>query len=179
MATVQFINNLGSEISLNDIGYVIPAEGVTETDPDFLRKLVDSNELRTHLDNADVTINDGVSNLSAADAKVYLSILWQKAGRDDVCGIRVIASGQTLINANTTVDLATITKFPNERLSIFLFPTNDVNGLAFCSGLSLLGDSVRGFFERTSTPNQCKVRASNGNLVSQRTVDWTVVAVRV
>lgn len=179
MATVQFINNLGSDIDLTDIGYTIPAAGVTETDPDFLRKLVDSNELRTHLDNGDVTINDGVSNLDAADAKVYLSILWQQAGRDDVCGIRIIASGQTLINANTTVDLATLSRFPNERLKLFLFPTNDVNGLAFAESLSLLGDSVRVFFERTNVANQCKARASNGNLLTSRTVDWAVVAVRV
>jgi hypothetical protein len=179
MATVQFVNNIQQEINLSDIGYVIPAEGATETDPDLLRKLVDSNMLRTALDNNDVTINDGVANLAAAEAKVYLSILWQKAGRDDVCGIRVIASGQTLINANTSVDLITLTKFPTERLAIFLFPTNDVNGLAFCSSLSLLGDSVRGFFERTNVPNQCKARASNGNLLSSRTVDWAVVGIKI
>lgn len=179
MASVQFINNLGQDIDLSDIGITIPAAGTTETDPELLIKFVQSNDLRNRLDAGDIVLNDGVANMEAAEAKVFLSILWQKAGRDDVCGIRVIASGQTLINANTTVDLATFTKFPTERLSIFLFGINDVNGLAFAPGLSLLGDSIRGFFERTNVANQCKARASNGNLVSSRTVDWAVVGIRI
>lgn len=179
MATAQFINNLGQDIDLNDIGITIPAAGVTETDPELLRKLVDSNDLRNRLDAGDITLNDGVANMPAAEAKVYLSILWQRAGRDDVAGIRVLASGQTLINANTTVDLATVTRFPTERIKLFMFPTNDVNGLAFAESLSLLGDSVSGFSERTTTSHQFKARATNGNLLASRTLDWAVVGIRI
>lgn len=179
MATVQFINNIATDIDLTDIGYTIPAAGVTETDPDFLRKLVDSNELRTHLDNNDVTINDGSANLSAANAKVYLSLLWQTAGRDDVCGMRVLASGNSTINGNTTVTLATLTRFPRERLCVFLFATNDVNGLAFSTGLALMGDSIRGYLERTNNPDEFLAKASNGNQLSSRNVDWAVVGIRV
>lgn len=179
MAMAKFINNLNVDIDLNDIGYTVPAAGVTETDPDFLRKLVDSNDLRNRLDAGDITLNDGGLNMSAAEAKVYLSILWQKAGRDDVCGIRVLASGQTLINANTTVTLATITRFPTERLQVFMWGVNDVNGLAFAESLGLLGDSIRGFFERTNVANQANARASNGSLVAARTVDWAVVGIRI
>jgi hypothetical protein len=179
MATLQLINNLGTDIELADVGFTIPPSGDTFTNPDHLRKLSQSDDLRSRLTAEDLTANDGVANLSTAEALVYLSLLWQQGGRSDVAGMRVIASGQTLINANTTVDLATITKFQTERLQIFLFPTNDVNGLAFASSLALLGDSIRGFFERTNVANQCKVRASNGNLVTSRTVDWTVVGIRV
>lgn len=177
MATVQFINNLGVDIDLTDIGITIPAGGITETDPDLLTKLVQSNELRTHLDNGDITLNDGIANMAATEAKVFLSILWQRAGRDDVAGIRVLASGTTLINANSVVNLATVTRFPTERLSIFLFATNDVNGLGFAE--SLTGGEVRGFFDRTTTPNQCIARAGNSNLLASRTVDWAVVGIRI
>lgn len=179
MATLQLINNLGVNIDLTDVGFVIPPGGDVFTNPDHLIKLAQSEDLRSRLTALDLTANDGVTNLPVGEAITYLSILWQKAGRDQVCGIRVIASGQTLINANTTVDLATFTKFPTERLSIFLFGINDVNGLAFASGLSLLGDSIRGFFERTNVANECKARASNGNSVTSRTVDWAVVGVRL
>lgn len=179
MATLQLINNLGSDIELTDVGFVIPPAGDTFTNPDNLRKLSQSDDLRSRLVAEDLTANDGVTNLAGNEALTYLSLLWQRGGRDDVTGIRVIASGQTLINANTTVDLGTFTKFPTERLSIFLYGVNDVNGFAFASGLALLGDSVRGFFERTNVANQCKARASNGSLVTARTVDWAVVGIRV
>lgn len=180
MPNVQFINNSEVEITLSDIGVTIPAEGMTESDPDFLRKLVDSNDLRNRLDNQDVVLNDGGANMTAAEAKVYLSLLWQTAGRDDVTGIRVLASGQTLINGATTVTLGTFTRFPTERLSIFLFPTNDVNGLSFAEGIAAgAGDSMRGFFERTTNPNEFLARAANANAVTARTLDWAVVGVRL
>lgn len=179
MATLQLINNRGTDITLTDVGFVIPPAGDTFTSPDHLIKLSQSEDLRSRITAGDLTANDGVSNLEKIEALTYLSLLWQKGGRDEVTGIRVIASGQTLINENTTVDLGTFTKFQTERLSIFLYGVNDINGFAFSAGLALLGDSVRGFFERTNVANQFKARASNGSLVTSRTVDWAVVGIRI
>lgn len=179
MATLQLINNIGADVELTDVGFVIPPGGDIFTNPDHLIRLAGSNDLRARLVANDLTANDGVANMSAQEAIVYLSILWQKNGRDEVAGIRILASGTTLVASSSTVTLATVAKFATERLSIFLFVTDDVAGAGFGEGLgSINGDSVRVFFERTSTPNECVARAQNAALAA-RTVQWAVVGMRV
>ncbi|MCI0557935.1 MAG: hypothetical protein MN733_05525 [Nitrososphaera sp.] len=179
MATLQLINNLGVNVDIPDVGIVIPPTGDVFTDPEFLRTLVVSQDLRNRLVAEDLTANDGVNNLPIEEALVYLSLLWTRGGRDEITGVRVLASGQTTIAALTTVTLATMTRFPTDRLSFHLYLLDDVNGANFSPGFSFLGiDSVRAYFERTATPNQVLFKASNAHLTQNRTIDWTVLAVR-
>lgn len=179
MATLQLINNLGVNIDISDVGIIVPPTGELIDDPELLREVCQSNDLRSRLIAEDITANDGVTNLTTAEAIVYLSLLWQRGGRDDVSGIRIVASGTTSIAALATTTLATITRFANERLAIHMFVTDNVNGLNFVPGLTTLGtDSVRLYFERTTTGNQVLLKGSNAHLTQDRTVDWAVVAVR-
>lgn len=179
MATLQVINNAGSEVPIPDVGIVIPVTGELFTDPEFLRTLVVSSDLRSLITQEILTANDGVVNLTVQEAIVYLSLLWTRGGMDDISGIRVIASGQTTIAAGATSTLATITRFPNERLAIHMFVVDNVNGLNFAPGLASLGsDSIRAYFERTTVSNQVLLKGSNAHATQDRTLDWAVVAVR-
>lgn len=179
MATLQLINNLGSIIQLPDVGIEVPIAGETIDDPELLREVCQSNDLRSRLIAEDITANDGVNNLTTAEAIVYLSLLWQRGGRDDVSGMRIISSGTTTIAAGATSTLATISRFPNERLAIHMFVTDNVNGLNFAPGLASLGsDSVRLYFERTANANEVLLKGSNAHATQDRTVDWAVTAVR-
>lgn len=180
MITLQIINNLGVNVDIPDAGITIPPSGDTFTDPEFLRTICQSEDLRSRLTALDLTANDGVANLSVADAIVFLSLIWQQGGRSDCSGSRVVASGQTTVAGLATVTLATITRFAGERLAANIFVTDNVNGCNFAQGLSLLGtDSVRIYFEKTNVANQVLVKASNAHLTQSRTIDWAVTGVRV
>lgn len=180
MATLKLINNTGADLPIADVGIVIPPSGDIFTDPEFLRTLVVSQNLRDFIVAQNLTANDGINNLSTQEAVVYLSLLWAQGGRDEISGIRVVASGQTTIAALTTVTLATIDRFATERLSFSLYVLDDVNGANFAPGLSFLGtDSVRAFFERANVLNRVLLKAANAHPTQNRTLDWAVLGVRV
>jgi len=91
---------------------------------------------------------------------------------------RLIASGQTLLVGAATVTLATVTRMAGETLSVTSFVTNNVNGARWSEGVTVAAvDAVVFFFERTTNANEFLARATNGNLIASRTVDWRVIGI--
>lgn len=93
---------------------------------------------------------------------------------------RILASGTTALGIGATVILATVVRFPTERLTIFSFVTNNVAGVQFAHDRPpLIGpgsDGVRLFFSRTAVADTVNAIAANGTVA--RTVDWMVLAWR-
>lgn len=83
MATLILKNNTALDVSIVDVGIIIPASGQdTFTFADIIRILSASQSVRDLLDAGTLTANDGTTDLSAADAKTYFSTLWTRVGYD-------------------------------------------------------------------------------------------------
>jgi hypothetical protein len=178
MATLTLVNNTVAPILIEDVGFMVPVAGDTFTDPGHLRKLAVSDRLRVRITAGDITANDGVVNLTTAQAYTYLTSLWARAGYDDGVAPRRVAFGSTVVAAASTVTVATVVRLSNERLSAALFVTNNVAGLAFSQGLGIVVGGVRIFFQRTAVAAQFDVMIENSDPLLARTVDWSVIADR-
>jgi len=83
MATLTLKNNTGAIVTIFDVGVITPASGQdTYTAADILRKLCASQSLRDLLSAATLTANNGTSDLTFAQAEVYLSDVWVQVGFD-------------------------------------------------------------------------------------------------
>jgi len=179
MATLTLINNTLADIFLEDVGFVVPVAGDSYTDPHHLLDLALSQSLRDRLTAGDLTANDGTVNLGLSEALIYLSALWARAGRDDISAFRVAASGTTVVPAGASVDLATFSRNPKERIQLLHWANPAVAGIAWGEGGPLTPvDNIELFYERTAIPNEAKARAKNNNLLAARTIDWAVMLVR-
>jgi len=83
MPTLTIKNNTASVVTIFDVGVIIPASGQdTYTVADILRKLCASQSLRDLLSAGTLTANNGTSDLTFAQAEVYLSDVWIQVGFD-------------------------------------------------------------------------------------------------
>lgn len=85
MATLVLKNTTGVDVTIADAsGIVIPASGQdTFTEDGLIRQLAESLDLRTFVNAGTIVVNDGTSDLSPADGRVYLADLWTQVGFDD------------------------------------------------------------------------------------------------
>jgi len=98
MAIIIAKNVSGAEIDL-DFGLVIAdAEVVILTDYYDIEEIIGSDELKTHVANGDIVLNDGVSDLSITDAANHLMLQTKFIDQAD----------EDNIVAGYTADLATI-----------------------------------------------------------------------
>lgn len=89
---------------------------------------------------------------------------------------RIVASGNTTVNALTTVTVATFTRTAGEVIFPCVFMTNAILGL----GSSYENAATLGFsfwFERTTNANEATFRAKNIDVAS-RTMDWMIVGIK-
>jgi len=81
MATLKITNTTAPAVPINDVGVVIPA-GIGSfdafTDPDLIRDLASSRDLRTLVLAGTLTLSDGVNALAISDLRFY----WQGEGFD-------------------------------------------------------------------------------------------------
>lgn len=144
MATLVLKNNTASPVTISDVGYVLPGSGSdTFTNPEHIRVLAVSEHLRTLIAATDVTVNDGMSDLSPAAAVVYLEKLWSRGGWDDAIDIPdltgVISDAQHGSRGGGSLHALATT-----LVSGFMSDTDKVklDGIAAGAGLSLTGNIV-------------------------------------
>lgn len=90
--------------------------------------------------------------------------------------LRVIASGSTLIGANSTVTLVTFTRIQGERVWPSYFLVESDAGVVIDEGDGAVGaNGIFLFVERTANANEASLRATNESLLVARTVDWALM----
>lgn len=81
-ATLIIKNNTASVVTIADVGMLIPASGQDSyADAQQIVELSASNSLRDLLTASTLTVNDGSSDLSLAQALIYLEKLWSRRGQ--------------------------------------------------------------------------------------------------
>ena len=77
-------NGTASDIVIEDLGITIPGSGQITMDSQYrYNELAGSDDLRQLVEDTDLVVNDGTSDLSAADGVLYLTFQHQKAMKDD------------------------------------------------------------------------------------------------
>jgi len=83
MATLTLKNSTGAEVSIADVGVIIPASGQdTYSDGVTIATLCCSVSLRSLVSAGTLIVNNGSSDLSIAEGAVYLATLWSNVGFD-------------------------------------------------------------------------------------------------
>lgn len=78
------LKNAGAAQLIEDLGITIPAASqLTISDQFEYEELASSDDLRTLVDNTTLVVNDGTSDLSAADGVLYLTLYNAKETKDD------------------------------------------------------------------------------------------------
>jgi hypothetical protein len=99
--------------------------------------------------------------------------------RGYIGGMRMAASGTTVVAAGATATLVTAQRLDSELLQVFSFLDTARSGAGWGEGGP--GAAATAFLslwlERTATANEFSLQAANGDLVNARTVSWAVVAV--
>jgi hypothetical protein len=73
MSTIIAKNNTGSDIFLEDLGVTIPASSNrTLTDTIEVERITESDDLKTKVTSGDITINDGINDLSISDGLLHI-----------------------------------------------------------------------------------------------------------
>ena len=72
--TIILKNNTGSDVTVNDLGLVIPASSQVEANDLYsLHEIYESDDLQTLVDAGTIVVNDGTNDLSIADATNSIS----------------------------------------------------------------------------------------------------------
>lgn len=103
MATIVLKNNTAVDVTIDDMGIIIPASSSdTFTSAEYIRRIAASQSVRDLLDAATLTANDGTADLTPADAKTYFSTLWTRVGYDsNPTGIGGVTGPQGATGAGT------------------------------------------------------------------------------
>lgn len=95
---------------------------------------------------------------------------------------RVMATGTGTLLVPGATTLTTLTRQSGELVYPVCFVTNNVATAAFTSDRTAVigpaGDAVSIFLQRTVNADEFDVIAQNGNLVTNRNIDWLVFAIR-
>jgi hypothetical protein len=118
MATLVLKNPGVLDVFIADVGFIVPAAGQdTYTSSGHLRALAASDDLRSLLTAGTLIANDGVNDLTLAEALTLLATLWAQAGFDTPasavasfdCPGTVAVGDVVYLSAADTVDKASAT----------------------------------------------------------------------
>lgn len=96
MATLIIKKPTAGDLFINDLGIIIPGSGQdTFTDPETIRSVVGSVDLRDFVTSGTLVVNNGTQDLAAQLGLIYLSLLWTQAGFDTPADKIVYVFGTT------------------------------------------------------------------------------------